>query len=59
MKELPKYYALLLNAVEDAVAALERQDFGVAKSTLLRGQILAEEEYCAMMEREKREKREK
>lgn len=53
MNELPRYYTLLFNAVEEAVAAMERLDFGTAKSMLVRGQILAEEEYCAMTEREK------
>lgn len=56
MNELPKYYTTLFNAVEDAVAALERQDFGTAKSTLIRGQILAEGEYLALTEKEKQKK---
>ena len=53
MKELPKYYTILFNAVEDAVAAMDRLDFGTAKSMLIRGQVLAEEAYCSTMEREK------
>lgn len=55
MNELPKYYALLSNAVEEAVAALDRLDFGTAKSMLVRGQVLAEEEYLAAAEKEKKE----
>ena len=54
MKELPKYYTVLFNAVEDAVAAMERMDFGTAKSMLVRGQILAEEEYLATTKKEEK-----
>lgn len=53
MNELPKYYTVLFNAAADALAALERQDFGTAKTLLIRGQLQAEEEYtaCTGMER--------
>ena len=48
MNGLPKYYTILFNAVEEAMAALDRMNFGVAKTLLLRGQLLAEEEYMAV-----------
>lgn len=54
MEELPRYYTILFNAVEDAVAAMDRLDFGTAKSMLIRGQILAEGEYLALTEKEKK-----
>lgn len=56
MNELPRYYTILFNAVEDAVAAMERMDFGTAKSMLVRGQILAEEAYLAQAQTEKEKK---
>lgn len=53
MKELPKFYTILFNAVEEALAALDRMDFGTAKTLLLRGQLRAEGEYTAVEEPEK------
>ena len=52
MNELPKYYTTLFNTAADALAALERQDFGTAKRLLIQGQLQAEGEYtaCAGME---------
>ena len=52
MNELPKYYTTLFNTAADALAALERQDFGTAKRVLIQGQLQAEGEYpaCAGME---------
>ena len=55
MNKLPKYYIILFNAVVEAVAAIERQDFGTAKTLLLRGQLRAEAECAALVEREKKE----
>ncbi|MCI9121665.1 MAG: hypothetical protein HFG00_09115 [Oscillibacter sp.] len=45
MNELPKYYTILFNAVEDALEALEQQNYGIAKKRLLQGQLQAEEAY--------------
>lgn len=56
MIELPKYYTVLFNAVEEASAALDRMDFGVAKTLLLRGQLQAEGEYLAIEEQMRKEK---
>lgn len=53
MPEIPKYYTILFNAVEEALAALERQDFGTAKTLLLRGQLQAEGEYISWSEKKK------
>jgi len=55
MQDLPKYYTVLFNAVEEAMAALERMDFGTAKTLLLRGQLQAEGEYLAAEEQGKEE----
>ena len=41
--ELPAYYIGLFNAVTDAVEALERQNFGLAKEILIKAQQDAEE----------------
>ena len=55
MNELPKYYTVLFNAVEEAMAALDRLDIGTAKTLLLRGQLRAEGEYLAAGEHERTE----
>ena len=55
MREIPKFYTVLFNAVEEALAALERQDFGTAKTMLLRGQLQAEGEYIAWSEKEEKD----
>lgn len=52
MNGLPRYYTVLFNAVEEALAALERQDFGTARTLLLQGQLRAEGEYAALAEEE-------
>ena len=57
MNGLPKYYTILFNAVEEAMAALDRMDFGVAKTLLLRGQLRAEGEYLAAEERKRKEEK--
>ena len=51
--ELPRYYKILFNGVSDALAALDRMDFGAAKRLLLTSQIQAEEEYMGQSERGK------
>lgn len=57
MNELPKYYTVLFNAVEEAMAALDRMDFGIAKTLLLRGQLQAEGEYLAAGEASRKEEK--
>lgn len=59
MNELPKYYTVLFNAVEEAMAALDRLDIGTAKTLLLRGQLQAEGEYLAAGEHEQTEETDK
>lgn len=43
MEELPTYYTILFNAATDAIAALDRQDFGQARALLVQGQQQAED----------------
>lgn len=50
MEELPNYYTILFNAVTDAIAALDRQDFGQAKALLIQGQQEAETAYTEASE---------
>lgn len=45
MSELPKYYTLLFSAVEEALAAIDAQNYGQAKELLIRGQQDAEDAY--------------
>lgn len=45
MKELPKCYTVLFNAVRDAITALENQDSTQAMALLIHGQLEAEEAY--------------
>lgn len=45
MEELPIYYTTLFNAVTDAIAALDRQDFGQARDILVHSQEAAENAY--------------
>lgn len=42
MENLPKYYTVLFNGVIDALDALDRQDYGTAKTILIKAQQLAE-----------------
>lgn len=44
-QELPKYYTVLFAAVEDALEAMEQQNFGTAKQLLISAQQKAEEIY--------------
>ena len=50
MDTLPSYYTILFNAVTDAIAALDRQDFGQAKALLVQGQQQAEAAYTEASE---------
>lgn len=45
MENFPEYYVKLFNAVTDAIAALDRQDYGEAKSLLVKAQRDAEDAY--------------
>ena len=45
MEELPNYYTALFNGVTDAIAALDRQDYGLARELLVRSQQEAEDLY--------------
>ena len=51
MEELPNYYTILFNAVTDAIAALDRQDFGQARTLLVQGQQQAETAYTEPSEK--------
>ena len=50
MEELPNYYTILFHAVTDAIDALDRQDFGQARTLLVRGQQQAEAAYTEQTE---------
>lgn len=50
MEELPNYYTILFNAVTDAIAALDRQNFGQARTLLIQGQQQAEAAYTEASE---------
>ena len=45
MESIPMYYTIVFNAVTDALAALENQNFGLARELLIRGQQQAEEAF--------------
>jgi len=45
MKELPKYYTTLFNAVTDALEELRRNNYAAARMLLETGQCRAEELY--------------
>ncbi len=45
METLNKMYTRLFNGITDALEALERQDYGVARELLVRAQQDAEELY--------------
>ena len=47
MEELPRYYTVLFQAVEQAIDALDVQNYGLAKQLLIHGQQDAEESYLA------------
>jgi len=47
MQNYQKLYTLLFNACTDAVEAMERMDFGMAKTILVSAQQQAEEQYIA------------
>ena len=47
MKEIPEYYAILFRAVEQAIGALEMQNYGMAKQLLIDGEQAAEEAFVS------------
>ena len=47
MNEIPEYYAILFRAVEQAIHALEMQNYGMAKQLLIDGEQAAEESYVS------------
>ena len=50
MQNYQKLYTLLFNACTDAVEAMERMDFGMAKTILVSAQQQAEEQYISTEE---------
>ena len=47
MSEIPEYYTILFHAVEQAIQALEQQNYGLAKQILIDGERTAEEAFVA------------
>lgn len=47
MKDIPKYYSVLFQAVESAINTIEAQNFGLAKQLLIAGEQEAEDAYLA------------
>ena len=45
MNEIPEYYAILFHAAEEAIQALDAQNYGLAKQILIDGEQNAEEAY--------------
>ena len=44
-KNLPDYYTILFNGVTDAIDAIDQQNYGFARSLLVKAQQAAEESY--------------
>ena len=47
MNEIPKYYIILFQAAEQAIQALEQQNYGLATQILIDGEQAAEEAFVA------------
>ena len=47
MNEIPEYYTILFQAAEQAIRALEQQNYGLAKQILIDGERAAEEAFVA------------
>ena len=47
MNDIPEYYTILFRAVEQAIEALEMQNYGFAKQILIDGERSAEEAFLA------------
>lgn len=52
MNEIPRSYLRLFNSATDAIAMIDEMNFGMARETLKKGQIWAEELYLAEQEGE-------
>lgn len=52
MSEIPRSYLRLFNSATDAIALIDEMNFGLARETLKKGQIWAEELYIAEQEGE-------
>ncbi len=44
-KNLPDYYTILFNGATDAIDAIDQQNYGFARSLLVKAQQAAEESY--------------
>ena len=47
VNDIPEYYTILFRAVEQAIEALEMQNYGSAKQILIDGERSAEEAFLA------------
>ena len=47
MNEIPEYYTILFQAAEEAIEALEQQNYGLALEILIDGEQAAEEAFDA------------
>lgn len=52
MNEIPRSYLRLFNSATDAIEMIDEMNFGMARETLKKGQIWAEELYLAEQEGE-------
>ena len=50
MNEIPAYYTILFHAVEQAIQALEAQNYGLAKQILIDGEQAAEQAFVTKKE---------
>ena len=50
MNEIPEYYTILFQAAEQAIQALEQQNYGLAKQILIDGEQAAEAAFVAQDE---------
>ena len=50
MNEIPEYYAILFHAAEEAIQALDAQNYGLAKQILIDGEQADENSFVAKNE---------
>ena len=50
MNEIPEYYAILFHAAEEAIQALDAQNYGLAKQILIDGEQATENSFVAKNE---------
>ena len=50
MNEIPEYYSILFHAVEEAIQAMDAQNYGLAKQILIDGEQAAENAFVAKNE---------